>query len=55
MSFKQRNTNGDARYGPLLLNKNLLYGANISGGDFTQACIEVSGDEGCGTVFRINP
>ena len=54
MSFKGRNTNGDTPYGPLLLHDHLLYGANVAGGDFTQACNEVS-DLGCGTVFRINP
>jgi uncharacterized repeat protein (TIGR03803 family) len=54
MSFKQRNTNGDDPYAPLLLHDHLLYGANISGGDFTPACNAVSND-GCGTVFRINP
>ena len=54
MSFKGRNTNGDDPYGPLLLNDHLLYGANVSGGDFTEACNALS-DLGCGTVFRINP
>ena len=53
-SFKGRNTNGDTPYGPLLLHDHLLFGANVAGGDFTQACNEVS-DDGCGTVFRINP
>ena len=38
MSFKGRNTNGDDPYGPLLLHDHLLFGANISGGDFTEAC-----------------
>ncbi len=54
MSFKGRNTNGDTPYGPLFLHDHLLYGANVAGGDFTQACNEVS-NLGCGTVFRINP
>jgi uncharacterized repeat protein (TIGR03803 family) len=53
-SFKGQNTNGNSPYGPLMLNDNLLYGANVAGGDFTQACNAVV-DDGCGTVFRINP
>ena len=54
MSFKGRNTNGDDPYGPLLLHDHLLYGANVSGGDFIEACNALS-NLGCGTVFRINP
>ena len=50
MSFKGLNANGNTPYGPLLLHDHLLYGANISGGDFAPAC-----NNGCGTVFQINP
>jgi uncharacterized repeat protein (TIGR03803 family) len=49
-SFKGLNANGNDPYGPLLLQGHLLYGANVSGGDLAPAC-----NNGCGTVFRINP
>ena len=53
-SFKAMNANGDTPYAPLLLHNGLLYGANLAGGDFTAAC-EALVNDGCGTVFRINP
>ena len=53
-SFKDLNTNGNSPYGPLLLENHLLYGANLAGGDITPEC-DVVVDDGCGTVFRVNP
>ncbi len=53
-SFKGLNAYGNSPYGPLLLDDHLLYGTNVAGGDFTPACKAVV-DDGCGTVFQINP
>jgi uncharacterized repeat protein (TIGR03803 family) len=48
-SFKPMDAGGDTPYGVLLLNKGVIYGTTLTGGDRTANCPK--GLTGCGTVF----